>query len=445
MTFFILLCIIIAAIVIYNCYKYYKSLSTTTKKNSHNYRNNGNWNNYRTNRNNKLKKNNEHPAIKFMKLGDYLLDRVGDKKRALKCYSLSARHGNLSALLSIADIHYYSVYDDFHSTNSITNPVVMMEVTKALSIYDRIIDNKESFPRAVVTLAVRRREEILNKINEEQDNHDDQYNNYNHDNHHDHYSYYEPEFDLQIQQAIYEGIQQRRETEGGNDEIQQFNYMNDSQNVHDHVVQNSIKKIVDKIMSVKVGSDSNDGSSNDKEFDELIEFARNNGKNDAIRVIEHIKQTNPYLSKHNTYTSDALKKVWNIVKNDKDKSMNLCIELESAIENGSIVCATGVFSRIINSLNDGVNNVIIDTNTLKKEMMNKIGVIRQQFYDKLSDEDKRVFDNDYDNDENNNRQKELIDKLKSEIHEKFNADYVDSGLCDKEIKDDIEEELLEYL
>ena len=216
--------------------------------------------------------------------------------------------------------------------------------------------------------------------------------------------------------------------------------MNDSQNVHDHVVQNSIKKIVDKIRSVKVSSDNNDG--NDREFDELIEFARNNGKNDAIRVIEHIKQTNPYLSKHNTYTSDALKKVWNIVKNDKDKSMNLCIELESAIENDSIVCATGVFSRIINSLNDGENNVIIDTNILKEEMMNKIGVIRQQFYDKLSDEDKRVFD---DNDENNNRQKELIDKLKSEIHEKFNADYVDSGLCDKEIKDDIEKELLEYL
>jgi hypothetical protein len=440
MTFFILLCIIIAAIVIYNCYKYYKSLNTTTKKKvlRKNY-----WNNYR---NNKLKKNNEHPAIKFMKLGDYLLDRVGDKKRALKCYSLSARHGNLSALLSIADIHYYSVYDDFHSTNPITNPVVMMEVTKALSIYDRIIDNKESFPRAVVTLAVSRREEILNKINEERDNyynhynyynHDNQYNNYNHDNH---YNYYEPEFDLQIQQAIYEGIQQRRETEGGGDEIQQFNYMNDSQNVHDHVVQNSIKKIVDKIRSVKVSSDNNDG--NDREFDELIEFARNNGKNDAIRVIEHIKQTNPYLSKHNTYTSDALKKVWNIVKNDKDKSMNLCIELESAIENDSIVCATGVFSRIINSLNDGENNVIIDTNILKEEMMNKIGVIRQQFYDKLSDEDKRVFD---DNDENNNRQKELIDKLKSEIHEKFNADYVDSGLCDKEIKDDIEKELLEYL
>ena len=440
MTFFILLCIIIAAIVIYNCYKYYKSLNTTTKKKvlRKNY-----WNNYR---NNKLKKNNEHPAIKFMKLGDYLLDRVSDKKRALKCYSLSARHGNLSALLSIADIHYYSVYDDFHSTNPITNPVVMMEVTKALSIYDRIIDNKESFPRAVVTLAVSRREEILNKINEERDNyynhynyynHDNQYNNYNHDNH---YNYYEPEFDLQIQQAIYEGIQQRRETEGGGDEIQQFNYMNDSQNVHDHVVQNSIKKIVDKIRSVKVSSDNNDG--NDREFDELIEFARNNGKNDAIRVIEHIKQTNPYLSKHNTYTSDALKKVWNIVKNDKDKSMNLCIELESAIENDSIVCATGVFSRIINSLNDGENNVIIDTNILKEEMMNKIGVIRQQFYDKLSDEDKRVFD---DNDENNNRQKELIDKLKSEIHEKFNADYVDSGLCDKEIKDDIEKELLEYL
>lgn len=441
MTFFILLCIIIAAIVIYNCYKYYKSLSTTTKKNSHNYRNNGNWNNYRTNRTNELKKNNEHHAIKFMKLGDYLLDRVGDKKRALKCYSLSARHGNLSALLSIADIHYYSVYDDFHSINSINNPVVMMEVTKALSIYDRIIDNKESFPRAVVTLAVNRREEILNKINEERDN---QYNNYNHDNQ---YNYYEPEFDLQIQQAIYEGIQQRRETEGG-DEIQQFNYMNDSQNVHDHVVQNSIKKIVDKIMSVKVGdnshnsSDSSNDNSDDKEFDELIEFARNNGKNDAIRVIEHIKQTNPYLSKHNTHTSDALKKVWNIVKNDTNKSMNLCIELESAIEDDSIVCATGVFSRIINSLNDGENNVIIDTNTLKKEMMNKIGVIRQQFYDKLSDEDKRVFD---DNDENNNRQKELIDKLKSEIHEKFNTDYVDSGLCDKEIKDDIEKELLEYL
>lgn len=435
MTLFILLCIIIAAIVIYNCYKYYKSLSTTTKKNSHNYRNN-----YRNNRNKKLKKNNEHPAIKFMKLGDYLLDRVGDKKRALKCYSLSARHGNLSALLSIADIHYYSVYDDFHSTNPINNPVVMMEVTKALSIYDRIIDNKESFPRAVVTLAVHRREEILNKINEERDN---QYNYYNHDNQ---YNYYEPEFDLQIQQAIYEGIQQRRETEGGGDEIQQFNYMNDSQNVHDHVVQNSIKKIVDKIRNVKISSDdsSNGSSSNgdDKEFDELIEFARKNGRNDAIRVIEHIKQTNQYLSKHNMHTSDALKKVWNIVKNDKDKSMNLCIELESAIEDDSIVCATGVFSRIINSLNDGENNVIIDTNILKKEMMNKIGVIRQQFYDKLSDEDKRVFD---DNDENNNRQKELIDKLKSEIHEKFNTDYVDSGLCDKEIKDDIEEELLEYL
>lgn len=430
MIFFILLCVIIAAIVIYTCYKYYKyyeyykchkrdkSLSTTTKKN----------------RTNKLKKNNEHPAIKFMKLGDYLLDRVGDKKRALKCYSLSARYGNLSALLSIADIHYYSVYDDFHSTNSTTNPVIMMEVTKALSIYDRIIDNKESFPRVVVTLAVSRREEILDKINEERYN-----NNYNN------YNYYEPEldpeFDLELQQAIYEGIQQRREV--GNDEIQQFNYMIDSQNVHDHVVQNSIKKIVDRIRHVEVGGVSNDGN----EFDELIEFARNNGKNDAIRVIEHIKQTNPYLSKHNIHTSDALKKVWNIVKNDTDKSMNLLIELESAIENGSIVCATGVFSRIINSLNDGEENVIIDTNILKEEMMNKIGVIRQQFYDKLSDEDKRVFDNDYgdNNDNNNNKQKELIDKLKSEIHEKFNADYVDSGLCDKKIKDDIEKELLEYL
>lgn len=177
--------------------------------------------------------------------------------------------------------------------------------------------------------------------------------------------------------------------------------------------------------------------------DEILNYAKSkygldsNKYNRINRVLNYIYEHKPSVSRHDMSVEECLNRVWNVADRD-----NILLELSECVENNFVVCSTGIFTRIINSMNDGrEENALKNTSMIRDEMMNKIAVLRNKYYESLSDEDKKVFDSV----DESNRQAELVDELKKRIDREFDKDYVESKLCMKEIKDEIQKELFQAI
>ena len=99
--------------------------------------------------------------------------------------------------------------------------------------------------------------------------------------------------------------------------------------------------------------------------------------------------------------------------------------MNDCVENDHVVCHTGIFNRVLNSLNYVDNFVNVkSTNALNDEMMNKCSLIRSNL-----DENEDDFDN----------------KLKRKIMEELKKDYVDTNIITQEELNNIINVWIDYI
>ena len=207
--------------------------------------------------------------------------------------------------------------------------------------------------------------------------------------------------------------------------------LNDNQNIHDTYVNNTIQNSINNIKTDQ--SISNKINLNINEINNIIKDEINKQnfdnikKNNILNVLESINSNSTKSYKNNMTLSELLILIFNRIYNEYNEDIqktflsNLIIELNDCIENNNIVCHTGIFNRIINSINLLDINVNIKTyDFLNEEIMNKCIAIRNTLETSISDNE-----NEYNN------------SLKNKIRLEMNKDYVDTKILTQSQLDDI--------
>jgi hypothetical protein len=200
--------------------------------------------------------------------------------------------------------------------------------------------------------------------------------------------------------------------------------LNDNQNIHDTYINNTI---FNSINNIKIESNTSNLTIDEinniikneldkKNFDEIK-------KNNILQVLNNINTNLTKSYKNNMTLSELLVLIFNRIYSKNDENIkntflsNLIIELNDCIENNNIVCHTGIFNRIINSINLLDNEVNIKTyDFLNEEIMNKCIAIRN------------TIDPNIPNYE---------DVLKNKIKIEMNKDYIESKILTQSQLDDV--------
>ncbi len=186
---------------------------------------------------------------------------------------------------------------------------------------------------------------------------------------------------------------------------------NDTQNVHDHGVQNTIKRSIDAIRS-KTGLTI----PKDESYRQIEKMVLKENSGNAYRALQSFSDTP--MSKYNMSEKDALHLVWNYINrvNDPDirKSMekSLVQELNECVENNGVVCTTGKFTRVIGAMDGFDESVSIKPMwAIDQEISSKVSRIYDNMYQSLNDADKdKYMKDDTFSDEFNKRFKEESEK-----------------------------------
>jgi hypothetical protein len=213
--------------------------------------------------------------------------------------------------------------------------------------------------------------------------------------------------------------------------------VNDMHNVHDHSVISTIKQSVDRLRQETPMNRNNPQCLNEiRQY--LSQLPDNDKKRDAIFALDTIEKSYLPLSFTELTETDALALVWNRIHSDvhQDKTQtlreNLADELAECIEHDKPVCATGRFTRILDTLNMTDPGVSIKSTFMtNEEMMAKAGKIREQEYTTLQEEEK----NKVDDIAPNPFQKQWASLLKEKITTQLHDDYVKTDIMTKETFD----------
>lgn len=202
--------------------------------------------------------------------------------------------------------------------------------------------------------------------------------------------------------------------------------LNDSQNVHNHSIQNISKIIIDKLKSENTFTENTINF-----FIEIksIQLAPDE-VDDVTAVINSF--TDNIHSKYNASEKDVFSKVFErILKNDTNKADLLDIfikNLLSSIEYGSIVCSTGKITRMLSTfdvIDEDLPNLVPDW-VLREEIANMALSVRHEIlkncskteldnYNKTTDVDKNMY--------------ELLQtRMKDELMSRCKSSYIDSEL-----------------
>ena len=208
----------------------------------------------------------------------------------------------------------------------------------------------------------------------------------------------------------------------------------DPQNIHDCVINKTVKKSIENIKKdTKITYNFNEII--DMFNIEIIKLDLSKNKLDNIKkVINSIRQDNTISMYNNMKSSELLKLVGNRIFNSDDENYkdtcinNLAIELNDCVENNNVVCSTGIFNRILNSLNFIDKNVNVkSSNVLNDEMMNKCSFIRNTIDDKTLNEE------------------EFDIQLKQKIRSELKKDYVDKNIITQSELNDIINVWIDYI
>ena len=183
---------------------------------------------------------------------------------------------------------------------------------------------------------------------------------------------------------------------------------NDTQNVHDHTLQNIGKKIIQQL-------DINKGDAVNNTFNVNV--------TDLLKHVDESKYTNikrvcnslstSIHSKYEKSEQDVFNLVWSKIKHDKNLIIMFIENLESSIEHDIIVCSTGKIMRMLSTL-DILDS---DTPTLKPEWVirEEISRIISNIIEKLNAKEKK----EYESEENN----KIVEIIRNRVIDKCKKDY----------------------
>lgn len=198
---------------------------------------------------------------------------------------------------------------------------------------------------------------------------------------------------------------------------------NDSQNVHDHSLQNIGNQILKKLES------NSDYDTNRACVLSLVNESR-------YPHIQRVLGTLVGDTKHSRFDKteqEVFNAVWDRVRNNKDMTEMFLDNVNSCVEDEHVVCSTGKIMRMLSTL-DVVDDETPDLKpvwVIKQEIMGSIS----NAINKLSPEDKRRYEGD-DNEE-------IRDRLRAHILQLCKETYKE--VIQDEVLDNIMKEYLEYV
>lgn len=205
----------------------------------------------------------------------------------------------------------------------------------------------------------------------------------------------------------------------------------DAQNVHDTTINKTVKHSIENIKKDTLITYNFNDIINMFNT-EITKLNLSKNKLDNIKkVINNIRQDTNKSVYNNMKSSELIELVGNRIFNSEDENYkntcinNLALELNDCIENDHVVCHTGIFNRVLNSLNYIDKDVNVkSTNVLNDEMMNKCSLIRNNL-----DENEDDFDN----------------KLKQKIRSELKKEYVDTNIITQEELNNIINVWIDYI
>lgn len=217
---------------------------------------------------------------------------------------------------------------------------------------------------------------------------------------------------------------------------------NDSQNVHDTVLQNVAKKRLDQIIANN--DNDNEQELNDfqvarhefmQELAKESDYQRNTAKKENVKRVLDSLSTNVH-SRYNQSEQQVFQNVWQRIKekqNSADITRILGQQMEDAVEHGLVVCSTGKIVRMLGAF-EGVDKELTEegafkpTWVLNREIANKAVQIREAYV-----KDDPLYEPG---------QGDTSEQMKRVLIEQTTKEYVDSGIMKKE---DLETALVPYL
>ena len=218
--------------------------------------------------------------------------------------------------------------------------------------------------------------------------------------------------------------------------IQQEIARNDPQNVHDHVVSNTVKNSIENIINkTEILYDKSQSLINIRNFLKDKDIG-------SQTILDHIEMSTTTYRDTNLLESDLLHFVWNRIHNKCNYERidmlkdNLYSRLLECNEDDTKVCASGIFSRLIDTLNycDAENIVeIIPKYVLNKELMTKAAKISNDFKQKQDKYIQELLEKIELNKEEEHIIKNYIERFKIKLIDEFRKDYIDTKIISEDI------------
>ena len=404
---------------------------------------------------------NNYSSKDILELG-FIFQKVSDIDKAIQLYEIAHNKGNKDSCVYLGDIYYEYTNDSQKALNYYYEAIYNNYYGCLLSVGDIYIYGCNNVPEnkklaykcynTIVNLGIPVLTDIahnrMNSLNSENENFLNSFTPFIE-------NYFIKKEDKSNLDKLITSLANTNIMQGPTKKVKNKKYnmriKNDRQNVHDHVVSNSISNSIHKLQNnTKIIKDL---SQSLREIREYIINSKNpeTEKKDAIKTLDYMERYNTKLTTYKKSELDLLNIVWNRIHSPENKSRmeilkkNLfnelieCNELNTFTKKKELVCSTGRFSRILDTLNcaDSKNLVrIVPKFILNKEMMEKASSIRKKLVDDQSISTKKALNSIEDL---NNEQEILVDNfhavLKKELLNKFYDDYVKSGLMTKKILD----------
>lgn len=231
-----------------------------------------------------------------------------------------------------------------------------------------------------------------------------------------------------------------------NNRLIQNNIRNDTQNVHDSILIKTVRNSIDNLKnSTKLAIKQSD----------VLRQIRNHlesknecdKKNNALRALDAMERGHEPLVSFKMKEVELLNLVWNRIDNNHyenrdDLRNNLYDSLANSVEHDKVVCTTGRFTRVLDSLNVVDDAVIIKPRSLiNRELMDKSAMIRKEMYDNESEGNRNLIDSIQDNEVQNN----FTTILKNNIRKQCKDDYVNTELLSQTELDDEINKWIDYI
>jgi hypothetical protein len=206
--------------------------------------------------------------------------------------------------------------------------------------------------------------------------------------------------------------------------------VNDSQNVHDSGVSSSIKQSVQALKEhTKITKSISETRKEIRDY--LLALPECDKKRNALKTLNFMEKHNAYIIACDMHELEILQLVWNRIQQSAPKEKmeeNLVDELAEAVENDKVVCTTGRYTRLIDSLN--FVDPLVKVRPLwviNDEIVKRSGVLFREYFNQLSDNEKNIYENDLEG------ATEICSKIKSHIRRTLENEYVKSGTLRQEL------------